>query len=155
MLPLITEWTAGDISALEAKGAWSGELNGEEIELDLNDFVIDTKDIPGWLVANDEGLTVALDISISKDLKSEGIARELVNRVQNLRKEKGLEVTDRISLALETNAVIQEAIEKNKRYVADEVLAAEISFDDVSGVIHLETIETENDLKITLKKKEG
>ena len=152
---LISGWTAVDISALESRGNWEGDINGDDIILDLNDFVIDTKDIPGWLVANEDGLTVALDISISEDLKSEGIARELVNRVQNLRKEKGLEVTDKIYLVLETNEVIQEAIERNKRYVADEVLASDISFKPLNGEIHLETIEVENDLKISLKKKEA
>ena len=152
---LISGWTAVDISALESRGNWEGDINGDDIILDLNDFVIDTKDIPGWLVANEDGLTVALDISVSEDLKSEGIARELVNRVQNLRKEKGLEVTDKIYLVLETNEVIQEAIERNKRYVADEVLASDISFKALKGEIHLETIEVENDLKISLKKKEA
>jgi isoleucyl-tRNA synthetase len=152
---LISGWTAGDISELESRGNWKGDINGDAILLDLNDFIIATKDIPGWLVANEDGITVALDISISPDLKSEGIARELVNRVQNLRKEKGLEVTDRISLVLETNDVIQDAIERNKRYVADEVLASDISFEDLNGEIHLETIEVENDLKISLKKKEA
>ena len=152
---LISGWTAVDISALESRGNWEGDINGDDIILDLNDFVIDTKDIPGWLVANEDGLTVALDISVSEDLKSEGIARELVNRVQNLRKEKGLEVTDKIYLVLETNEVIQEAIERNKRYVADEVLASDISFKALNGEIHLETIEVENDLKISLKKKEA
>ena len=152
---LISGWTAVDISALESKGNWEGDINGDDIILDLNDFVIDTKDIPGWLVANEDGLTVALDISISEDLKSEGIARELVNRVQNLRKQKGLEVTDRISLVLDTNELIQEAIERNKRYVAEEVLASDISFKALNGEIHLETIEEENDLKINLKKKEA
>ncbi len=152
---LISGWTAVDISALESRGNWEGDINGDDIILDLNDFVIDTKDIPGWLVANEDGLTVALDISVSEYLKSEGIARELVNRVQNLRKEKGLEVTDKIYLVLETNEVIQEAIERNKRYVADEVLAYDISFKTLNGEIHLETIEVENDLKISLKKKEA
>ncbi|MFL2663339.1 MAG: isoleucine--tRNA ligase [Crocinitomicaceae bacterium] len=152
---IISGWTAVDISELESRGNWKGDVNGDAILLDLNDFVIATKDIPGWLVANEDGITVALDISISPDLKSEGIARELVNRVQNLRKEKGLEVTDRISLVLETNEVIQDAIERNKRYVADEVLASDISFEDLNGEIHLETIEVENDLKISLKKKEA
>ncbi len=151
---LIAGWTTEDIAALESKGHWNGKVNGDDIVLDLSDFVINTKDIPGWLVANEEGLTVALDISISEALKSEGIARELVNRVQNLRKEKGLEVTDRISLLLDTNEVIQDAIERNKRYVADEVLASDISFEKLTGEIHLETIEAENDLKISLEKIE-
>ena len=152
---IISGWTAVDISEFESRGNWKGDVNGDAILLHLNDCVIATKDIPGWLVANEDGITVALDISISPDLKSEGIARELVNRVQNLRKEKGLEVTDRISLVLETNEVIQDAIERNKRYVADEVLASDISFEDLNGEIHLETIEVENDLKISLKKKEA
>jgi len=151
----ISQWTAEDIYDLESKGLWKGAVNGDEIILDLNDFVIETKDIPGWLVANEDGLTVALDISISEDLKSEGIARELVNRVQNLRKQKGLEVTDRISLVLETNEAIQVAIERNKAYVAEEVLASDISFTNLNGDIHFETIEEENDLKISLKKKEA
>ena len=151
---LIAGWNAEDIGVLVSKGHWNGKVNGDDILLDLSDFVINTKDIPGWLVANEEELTVALDISISQALKSEGIARELVNRVQNLRKEKGLEVTDRISLLLDTNEVIQDAIERNKRYVADEVLASDISFEKLTGEIHLETIEVENDLKISLEKKE-
>ncbi|MDC1266588.1 isoleucine--tRNA ligase, partial [Crocinitomicaceae bacterium] len=90
---LISEWSSDDISSLEATGEWTGEVNGDVVVLDLNDFVIVTKDIPGWLVSSEDGLTVALDISISDELKSEGIAREVVNRVQNSRKEKGLDVT--------------------------------------------------------------
>ena len=119
----------------------------------MNDFVIQTQDIPGWMVSNEDGLTVALDISISDDLKSEGIARELVNRVQNLRKDKGLEVTDRINLTIETNTAIRSAIETNKSYISDEVLAASITFGHHSKEMQLETIETENDLRLHLEKK--
>ena len=151
---LISSWTAKDIADLEKLGTWTGEVNGEPVSLDLGDFTINTKDIPGWLVANEEGLTVALDISISEDLKSEGIAREIVNRIQNLRKEKGFEVTDRISLTLDTNEVIKSAIISNEKYISEEVLASGISFEILSEEMHLETIETENDLKISLNKKE-
>ena len=151
---LISSWTAKDIADLEKLGAWTGEVNGETVSLDLGDYTINTKDIPGWLVANEEGLTVALDISISEDLKSEGIAREIVNRIQNLRKEKGFEVTDRISLTLDTNEVIKSAIISNEKYISEEVLASGISFEILSEEMHLETIETENDLKISLNKKE-
>ena len=115
--------------------------------------MIHTQDIPGWMVANEDGLTVALDISISPNLKSEGIARELVNRVQNLRKDKGLEVTDRIYLTIETTDIIQSAIEKNKSYIADEVLATSIVFKSHFEDMQLETIETKHDLKIHLEKK--
>lgn len=149
----ILDWTAADISNVEANAGWTGSINGEQIHLDLNDFVIQTQDIPGWIVANEDGLTVALDISISPNLKSEGIARELVNRVQNLRKDKGLEVTDRIHLTIETSDIIQSAIEKNKSYISDEVLAASIVFKSHLEEMQIETIETEHDLKIHLEKK--
>ena len=150
---VISSWTSADISILESNGGWNGTIKEDDIHLDMNDFVIQTQDIPGWMVSNEDGLTVALDISISDDLKSEGIARELVNRVQNLRKDKGLEVTDRINLTIETNTAIRSAIETNKSYISDEVLAASITFGRHSKEMQLETIETENDLRLHLEKK--
>jgi isoleucyl-tRNA synthetase len=149
---LISEWTAENISSLESNGVWKGEVNGEEIELELGDFVINTKDIPGWLVSNEEGLTVALDISISEGLKSEGIAREVVNRVQNSRKEKGLEVTDRIAVCIDSSEVIIKAIKENQKYISDEVLANDIVFTNLDKDFYTETIESENDIKYSLSK---
>ena len=149
---LISAWTAEDISSLESNGAWKGEVNGEEIELELVDFVITTKDIPGWLVSNEDGLTVALDISISEGLKSEGIAREVVNRVQNSRKEKGLEVTDRIAVCIDSSEVIIKAIKENQKYISDEVLANDIVFTNLDKDCYTETIESENDIKYSLSK---
>ena len=149
---LISEWSSSDIASLESKGEWKGEVNGEVVTLDLEDFVINTKDIPGWLVANEEGLTVALDISISEELKSEGIAREVVNRVQNSRKEQGFEVTDRISVSIESSTSIKKAIEENQKYISDEVLANDIVFRLLDEEFYTETIETENDIKFSLSK---
>ena len=149
---LISAWTAEDISSLESNVAWKGEVNGEEIELELGDFVITTKDIPGWLVSNEDGLTVALDISISEGLKSEGIAREVVNRVQNSRKEKGLEVTDRIAVCIDSSEVIIKAIKENQKYISDEVLANDIVFTNLDKDCYTETIESENDIKYSLSK---
>jgi isoleucyl-tRNA synthetase len=149
---LISGWTAENISLLESNGVWKGEVNGEEIELELGDFVINTKDIPGWLVSNEEGLTVALDISISEGLKSEGIAREVVNRVQNSRKEKGLEVTDRIAVCIDSSEVIVKAIKENQKYISDEVLANDIFFTNLDKDFYTETIESENDIKYSLSK---
>jgi isoleucyl-tRNA synthetase len=120
--------------------------------LELGDFVINTKDIPGWLVSNEEGLTVALDISISEGLKSEGIAREVVNRVQNSRKEKGLEVTDRIAVCIDSSEVIVKAIKENQKYISDEVLANDIFFTNLDKDFYTETIESENDIKYSLSK---
>ena len=149
---LISGWSADDISSLESTGEWIGEVNGDKVVLDLNDFVINTKDIPGWLVSSEDGLTVALDISISEGLKSEGIAREVVNRVQNFRKEKGLDVTDRIAVSIESSVSIQRAIEENQKYISDEVLANTIIFKELINDYFTETIEAENDIKFSLSK---
>ena len=149
---LISGWSSDDISSLEATGEWTGEVNGDMVVLDLNDFVINTKDIPGWLVSSEDGLTVALDISISEGLKSEGIAREVVNRVQNSRKEKGFDVTDRIAISIESSESIRRAIEDNQKYISDEVLANTIVFKEIFNDYFTETIEAENDIKFSLSK---
>jgi len=149
---LISGWSSDDISSLEATGEWTGEVNGDMVVLDLNDFVINTKDIPGWLVSSEDGLTVALDISISEGLKSEGIAREVVNRVQNSRKEKGFDVTDRIAISIESSESIRRAIEDNQKYISDEVLADTIVFKEIFNDYFTETIEAENDIKFSLSK---
>ena len=149
---MVGQMSGDQISAVEANGGWKGEIDGVEVELDLNDFEIAAQDIPGWLVATEGGLTVALDITISDELKAEGIARELVNRVQNLRKDSGLEVTDRILLKVETNEAIREAIKANMQYVCNEVLANDITFDGVSTSALVTDLEAEGDTKIDLIK---
>ena len=149
---LISTWSSTEIAKIEADGMWGGQINGEDIVLDLNDVVIDTKDIPGWLVANEDGLTVALDVSISDELKFEGIAREVVNRVQNSRKEQGFDVTDRISVRIQSSELIKRAIEENQKYISDEVLANEIVFDSLSENHHTETIESKNDIQYMLTR---
>ncbi|MEY4289742.1 MAG: hypothetical protein RLZZ30_1830, partial [Bacteroidota bacterium] len=95
---LVAGLSQEDIASVEQQGGWSGEVDGTHIELDMADFEINAQDIPGWLVASEGGITVALDITITEELKAEGIARELVNRIQNMRKDAGLEVTDRIAV---------------------------------------------------------
>ncbi|TNF00769.1 MAG: isoleucine--tRNA ligase, partial [Bacteroidetes bacterium] len=125
---MVSQMSAEQISMVEAEHGWKGEIEGEMIELELSDFEITAQDIPGWLVSSEGGVTVALDITLSEELISEGIARELVNRVQNLRKETGLEVTDRIILNIETSEAIRDAILNNQQYVKGEVLADDIAF---------------------------
>jgi isoleucyl-tRNA synthetase len=149
---LVGKMTAEDITAIEKNQGWSGDIDGENIALDLNDFEILAQDIPGWLVSTEGGLTVALDITISEELKSEGIARELVNRVQNLRKDSGLEVTDKIRLTVECASEIQAAIAQNEEYVCNEVLATEISFGSFDGEALLVDLVQEGDAKIGLVK---
>ncbi len=149
---MVNQFTADDISAIEQSGGWSGEVNGETISLDLADFEIAAQDIPGWTVSSDGNITVALDVTLTDELKSEGIARELINRVQNLRKDSGLEITDRIKLKVETNDAIKQAIESNMSYVCNEVLADLVSFESVSeNALQTDLVE-EADAKIDLEK---
>lgn len=149
---MVNQMSGDDIAQIEANSGWKGEVNGEQIELDLNDFDIAAQDIPGWLVSSDGSLTVALDVTLSEELKSEGIARELVNRVQNLRKDSGLEVTDRILLKVDTNELIKNAISTNKEYVCSEVLANDVIFESLGDdALVTDLVDTE-DAKIGLVK---
>jgi isoleucyl-tRNA synthetase len=149
---IVAAFSSDTIAAIEAAGGWKGAVDGVDVELDLNDFEIAAQDIPGWLVASEGQLTVALDITISEELKAEGIARELVNRVQNLRKDSGLEVTDRIVLTVETSEAIRTAIKANMEYVCNEVLANDIRFDVVGTSALITDLEHEGDTKIDLSK---
>jgi len=114
---MVNQWGGDEISQVEANGGWKGELDGEAIELDLADFDIVTDDIPGWLVASEGRITVALDITISEQLKSEGIERERVSRIQNFRKDSGLEVMDKIMVAFDANEEGNTAIDNNAEYI--------------------------------------
>jgi isoleucyl-tRNA synthetase len=138
------------IQTIEKEGSLSIEINGKNTILEASDVIIQSKDIAGWSVASEQGVTVALDCSLTEDLLLEGIARELVNRVQNLRKEKNFEVTDTITLTLKHHKKLEDAIQANKSYVTSEVLDENIvfvetnpdgeplSFDDIETVIRLD-----------------
>ena len=149
---IVAGFSQDDIAIIEQNNGWLGSIEGAEINLDLADFEINAQDIPGWLVASESGLTVALDITISENLKSEGIAREIVNRVQNLRKDSGLDVTDRITLSIETSDFVQAATLANKDYICAEVLANDIHFSAVNVNAFVTDIESEGDTKIELVK---
>ena len=109
----IQNFNSDQILELEQKGKYDIEINEKSITLQLSDVEISSQDIEGWLVANSNGITVALDVSISPELRKEGIARELVNRIQNLRKDSNFEVTDKIEVSFENNETIQEAVKTN------------------------------------------
>jgi isoleucyl-tRNA synthetase len=149
---MVAQLSNDQIGEIESNNGWNGEIDGEQISLDLGDFEIAAQDIPGWLVATEGGLTVALDITISETLKAEGIARELINRVQNLRKDSGLEVTDRILLKVDTNEFVKQAIQDNQEYVCNEVLANGISFENLGAEALLTDLEAAGDAKIGLSK---
>ena len=119
-----------DIIKIEKDGNLSIKIDEKLIHLDITDVEISSKDIEGWLVANANGLTVALDVTISEDLRKEGVARELVNRIQNLRKDSGLEVTDKIKLTVLNFDNLQISVEENKAYIMSETLTTELVFVD-------------------------
>ena len=119
------------ISTIEIEGKLDIEVNGKPEVLLLEEVEISTQDIEGWLVANQGNLTVALDVSISEKLRNEGIARELINRIQNLRKESGLEVTDKIILSIKKDGVVDEAVLANENYIKNETLTKELILKEV------------------------
>jgi len=126
----VQRFTKEDIIKIEKYGNISLEINGKEITLEREDVEISSKDIEGWLVANEGGLTVALDVTITEELRKEGVARELVNRIQNARKDTGLEVTDKIRLTVLNFENLQQAIQENKAYIMSETLTQELVFVD-------------------------
>tara|TARA_B110000459_G_scaffold118408_2_gene130604 strand:+ start:13000 stop:16317 length:3318 start_codon:yes stop_codon:yes gene_type:complete len=114
------------IATIEEQGSYTFNIGSEELVLEDADFIISSDDIEGWLVTSDKGLTVALDIHISDDLKAEGNAREFVNRVQNLRKESNFDVTDKIVIKMLVNDDFKPALDKYKNYICTEILASDI-----------------------------
>ena len=141
-----------DIAKIENEGSFMLNLEDAQLAIGLEDVVISTEDIPGWLIMTEDQMTVALDISIDEELKYEGIARELVNRIQNLRKDTGLEVTDHIALKLQKNSLVDETLKRNQDYITEETLTRdlevsdrleeglEVEFDGISTRIYLEKV---------------
>lgn len=116
-----------DINQFETFGAFQVIIEDQKIDLTLEDAEIQTEDIPGWVVFTQGNITVALDIVITEDLKQEGIARELINRIQNLRKDKQFEVTDKINVLLEEHSEIVAAVKNNFNYICSEILASSLT----------------------------
>ena len=146
----IQSLTSKDINQMELNGAIELLVDGDKIALELSDVEISSQDIEGWLVASSGALTVALDATISPELKAEGIARELVNRIQNLRKDSGFEVTDKIVIKFLKDPFIDSALLDNLEYIKTETLATEIlvettlneglpiEFDEVRSLLFIE-----------------
>lgn len=126
----IAAFSNTDINALEKAGAMEMELNGSRYTLTPEDLVVSTEDLPGWKVATDGSLTVALDVQLTEALLAEGTARDLVNRIQNLRKEQNFNVTDRVEVTIERHESVLAAIEGFKDYIKNEVLATDLVLTD-------------------------
>ena len=125
----IQSLTTTQINELDTLGVLNIEVSGNTITLSQDDVEISSQDIEGWLVANSNGITVALDITISPELKEEGIARELVNRIQNIRKDSGFEVTDKIQVHLQSNTELEKAVKANENYIKSETLTESLVFE--------------------------
>ncbi len=121
------------IATFEKDGSYTFNIEGQEATIELADVEIISEDIPGWLVANAGKLTVALDVTVTDELRKEGIARELVNRIQNIRKSSGFEITDRINIKISDQEQIRDTISEYKTYIASQVLADRIELSDVKN----------------------
>ena len=126
----IAQLSQDDISTIEESGIYSMELSDTSFQLTLEDFEITAQEIPGWEVAQDKEITVALDITLTDMLKAEGLARELVNRIQNLRKDQDFNVIDRINVEFKSSTEINDAIEHYGEYIKNEVLADQITLSE-------------------------
>lgn len=136
----IGQWTKTEIAEIEKNGSINISLDGEPASLLLEDVEISSEDIPGWSVASEGKVTVALDISITDELRAEGIARDFVNRIQNLRKDMGLDVQDKINIQVAKNeALINEALTANAAYVCEETQA--LSLDVVESISDAQSVE--------------
>jgi isoleucyl-tRNA synthetase len=146
----IQKLDAQQIAQLERQGSLNFEINKNRITLTLDDVEISSQDIEGWMVANANGITVALDITISPELRKEGIARELVNRIQNIRKESGLEVTDKIKVELQQNEALENAVKDNLEYIKSETLTHSLIFvNQVENGVEIEFDDIQTRIKIT------
>ena len=147
---IVNNFNADAIKKIEQHGSLNIVVNEKNITLGLEDVEITSQDIEGWLVANEGALTVALDVTINENLRKEGIARELVNRIQNLRKDSGFEVTDRIDVQLQNDTQVAAAVAANEAYIKSETLTEdlkimntvnngiEIAFDDVNTKLFIQ-----------------
>jgi isoleucyl-tRNA synthetase len=149
----ITDFDTNQIAMIEKTGSIEININGKNTILDTSEVVIRSKDIAGWTVASEQGVTVALDMKLTESLTLEGVAREFVNRIQNLRKDKGFDVTDRIDVKIQHNDALEKAILANDAYIKREVLANNIdilndlndsdalAFDDIQTQVRITKIE--------------
>ena len=140
----VAEMSQEAIAELEKNGSYTLQLDGADVVVETADVEIFSEDIPGWLVANEGKLTVALDVTVTEELRREGVARELVNRIQNIRKSSGLEITDKIKITLSKNQQTDDAVNEYKDYICNQVLGTlltltdevengtELNFDDFS-----------------------
>jgi isoleucyl-tRNA synthetase len=145
---VIAGLSSSDISTLEKNGSRSVDINGTTYDITSEDLIVSTEDLPGWKVASDGPLTVALDVNLTDELLAEGTARDLVNRIQNLRKESDFNVTDRIAVRLEKHAAIEAAVAQYSEYIKGEVLANSLVL--VEG-LEAEKVELDDEVSVGIE----
>jgi isoleucyl-tRNA synthetase len=146
----INTLNAQDIAKIENDGEITLDINGKSVTLTAKDVEITSQDIEGWLVASSGSITVALDVTLNESLKNEGVARELVNRIQNLRKDSGFEVTDKIDIQLQHDGKVEQAVAQNMEYIKNETLAASLDMvKEVNNGIDIEFDDVTTRLSIT------
>ncbi|MDR0510726.1 MAG: isoleucine--tRNA ligase [Rikenellaceae bacterium] len=150
---LVAALTQEEIARIEADGGMSAVVEGERLSFSLEDFEITSEDMPGWLVATEGRITVALDITVTEELRREGVARELINRIQNIRKDSGLEVTDKISVVVGLDERTRGAIDAFGSYIASQTLARKVVASvEVSGQFVVDSEIDDQPLKIAVTK---
>jgi isoleucyl-tRNA synthetase len=140
-----------DILRLELDGSITLQLDGQDVTIDGADVEIISEDIPGWLVANEGNVTIALDITVTDELRQEGIARDLVNRIQNIRKSRNYDITDRITVAIAPSELIAQTLDKFKEYIMRQVLATDIQVKQIENIAEDELLDIDGvEIKINV-----
>jgi isoleucyl-tRNA synthetase len=146
----INSWGQNEIATIEREGKITVDVDGDALELLLEEVLITSQDIPGWSVASDLGVTVALDVTISDELKQEGVARDLVNRIQKLRKDMGLEVQDKINIMIDSSLdLVNSSVDNFGQYIQTETQALNLSLvNELQGATTLEMDDFEIAVKV-------
>ena len=148
---VLSDFSQEDIACFEAADSFDITVSGEKIVLQPDDVEITSEDIAGWLVASEGRLTVALDVNITQELKDEGIAREFVNRIQNLRKESGFEVTDKIAVEIERHDLINGSVENFSDYIASQTLARSVKLTDMTDLSDTHAVDIDENVIIHVR----
>ena len=152
---MLSNATQPQIAELERNGSIILNVNGENAQIELGDVEVISEDIPGWLVANDGNITTALDVTVTDELKQEGIARDIVNRIQNIRKSRNYDITDKIKLIFEVSDITTPVIEAYGEYIGRQVLASAINVSDIEDCESAETLNIDGiEIKVAIKRAE-
>lgn len=152
---MLSNATQPQIAELERNGSIILNVNGENAQIELGDVEVISEDIPGWLVANDGNITTALDVTVTDELKQEGIARDIVNRIQNIRKSRNYDITDKIILIFEVSDITTPVIEAYGEYIGRQVLASAINVSDIEDCESAETLDIDGiEIKVAIKRAE-